>query len=140
MKVMQITDIDKTQKYEGYLWYSDKETPDVYEDKVLGEFIKTNGSFIVEGQLYDREHRKSYSIKYLGGNYLVNAFDVDDNDFNIEGIDKYYLSNKMGNRQLHFLQYWDEVKDDNCPGMKVLQPTRLVFVGFENAPKNKEGR
>lgn len=138
---MQITDIDKTQKYEGYLWYSNQEKPVVFEDKELGEFIKTDGSFIVEGHLYDIANRKSYSIKYAGDEQIVNCYEVGEDDFNQKDIEgKYYLPNKMKTAHLHFLQYWDEVDDVNCLGMKVLQPTRLVFVGFENAPKKKEGR
>jgi len=91
--------------------------------------------------LHGIEHRKSYSIKFAGDEQIVNCYEVGEDDFNQKDIeDKYYLPNKMKTAQLHFLQYWDEVDDDNCLDMKVLQPARLVFVGFENERKKKEGR
>ena len=45
---------------------------------------------------------------------------------------KIYVARRMqGIKGLKFLQYWTSEPDVLCEGMPVLQPSKLVFVGFE---------
>ena len=51
---------------------------------------------------------------------------------------KTYLSNRMGDKKLQFLRYWEEVPDEdnyrdssNPKGLPVLTQTKNVFVGFK---------
>ena len=51
---------------------------------------------------------------------------------------KTYLSNRMGDKKLQFLRYWEEVPDEdnyrnssNPKGLLVLTQTKNVFVGFK---------
>jgi CRISPR type III-associated protein (TIGR04423 family) len=118
---------------EGYLWWSDQQIPQVYQDEALDICLdETKNPFVVEGQLYDRECRQSYSIKYVDGQYLIIIYNVAERDFaNPDNEQKDFLSNRMGDRRLKFLRYWEEKEDENCIGMPVLTFTKNVFVGFK---------
>lgn len=123
----------KINQCEGYLWWSDQQEPKVYQDEAIDMcFDDTQNPFVVEGQLYDIGEKKSYSIKYVDGQYLINICEVKDEDFNNPDYEtKCYLSNRMGDRWLKFLRYWDEKEDKNCMDMPVLTLTKNVFVGFK---------
>ena len=135
---METIEINSCQ---GYLWRSDKDAPEVFTDeKVKREFDDTENPFVVEGQLYDTENSMSYSIRYVDGQYLVGRYKVEAADLaNKENEICRYLSNRMDNRWLRFLQYWEvKVNDDkeeknNGGGkaMPVLELTKTVFIGFE---------
>ena len=118
---------------EGYLWWSDQQIPQVYQNEALDISLDENKNpFVVEGQLYDKECQKSYSIKYVDGQYLINRFKVEEQDFsNPDNELKNYLSNRMEGCWLKFLRYWEEKEDENCMGMPVLTFTKNVFVGFK---------
>ena len=118
---------------EGYIWWSDQQTPKVYSNSPLDTCLdETKNPFIVEGQLYDKDNQKSYSIKYIDGQYLVHEYQVEEQDFaNPDNEQKCYLSNRMDGRWLKFLRYWEEIKDENCMAMHVLTFTKNVFVGFK---------
>lgn len=120
-------------KCEGYLWWSDLQEPKVYVDEPIDIcFDKTKNPFVVEGLLYDKEDNKSYSIKYIDGQYLINIYKVEDSDFvNPDNETKSYLSNRMNGRKLKFLRYWEEQEDENCMKMAVLKLTKNVFIGFD---------
>lgn len=123
----------KINKCEGYLWWSDQQEPKIYEGESLDLcFDETLNPFVVEGQLYDKEEKKSYSIKYVDGQYLIYINKVEDNDLtNPDNETKCYLSNRMGDRWLRFLRYWEEKEDENCMNMPVLTLTKNVFIGFK---------
>ena len=123
----------RIDKCEGYLWWSDQQNPQIYHDEKLDICLEeTQNPFVVEGQLYDEEKKKSYSIKYVDGKYLINIYKVEDEDFtNPDNETKYYLSNRMGDRWLKFLRYWEPKADPNCEGMNVLKLTKNVFIGFK---------
>ena len=118
---------------EGYLWWSDQQEPKVYDGDVLNISLdEAQNPFVVEGQLYDKEALKSYNIKYVDGQYLINIYKVETSDFaNKENELKCFLSNRMGGRWLKFLHYWEEKKDENCMNMQVLTFTKHVFIGFK---------
>ena len=124
----------KINKCEGYLWWSDQQEPKVYQDEQIDIILdETKNPFVVEGQLYDKEEKKSYGIKYVDGQYLINIYEVEDSDLtNKDNESKRFLSNRMGGRWLEFLRYWEEKNDENCMGMPVLTFTKNVFVGFKD--------
>ena len=123
----------KINKCGGYLWWSDQQKPKVYQDESIDICLdEAKNPFVVEGQLYDEENKVSYSIKYVDGQYLINKYKVDESDFtNPDNQIKSYLSNRMDDRWLKFLSYWEEKKDANCMGMPVLTLTKNVFIGFD---------
>ena len=123
----------KINKCEGYLWWSDQQKPRVYQDELIDICLdEAKNSFVVEGQLYDEENKESYSIKYVDGKYHINKYKVDESDFiNIDNEIKCYLSNRMDDRWLKFIRYWEEKEDRNCMDMPVLTLTKNVFIGFD---------
>lgn len=123
----------KINKCEGYLWWSDQQEPEIYDGKDIDICLdETKNPFVVEGQLYDKEEMKSYSIKYVDGQYLVFIYKVETSDFtNKNNESKSFLSNRMGGRWLKFLRYWEEKEDENCMDMPVLTFIKNVFIGFK---------
>jgi CRISPR type III-associated protein (TIGR04423 family) len=121
--------------YDGYLWYSDQKTPEVFEQKAWDESMldENVNPFVIEGQLYDSENLVSYSIKYVDGKYIIKKYQLKSTDFNNVDIDILdFKAHRMGEgRVLQFLQYYREEEDSLCEGMKVLQPKEKVFVGFK---------
>lgn len=117
-------------RYEGYIWFSDQKEPKVFNNEEFElEIADDKNPFIIEGQLFDSTNNKSVSIKYVDGEYIVKPYDVQENE---RDNAQEYLSNRMDDRKLLFVQRWEEQPDDLCEGMQVLQPAELVFVGFNN--------
>lgn len=115
---------------EGYIWRSDAEIPVIITPDDVVELKNEEIPFVIEGQLFDG--KTSYSIKYVDGNYLVKEYVVDSMDFNhMNNHIKHYQSHRMEGKILKFLEYWETRKDPLCLDMEVLQPTKVVFVGFE---------
>lgn len=122
--------------FQGYIWWSDKSKPEVFLDKEFNEELdESKNPFIVEGQLFDKESLKSYSIKYVDGKYILNEYIVKKEELKSEDI-QLYLPNRMDEvKELKFLQRWEEKEDPLCEGMSVLQPAEFIFVGFNRKEK-----
>ena len=61
---------------QGYLWYSDQTEPETYNNKPVELILdEKRNHFIIEGQLYSDEEKKSISIKFIDGNYIVKTYD-----------------------------------------------------------------
>jgi CRISPR type III-associated protein (TIGR04423 family) len=137
-RFINITDIPKDKNYEGYLWLSDAKEPQTDSfDKRLG-ITDTSNPFIVEGQLYSEEAKKSYSIKYIDGKHLITEYDLEnipDGWISEESDEKSFIPNRIKASRLLFRQYWKLQKDDLCEGMETLIPAAYVFVGFINNEK-----
>lgn len=129
------------RKYTGYIWMSDDPSPKVLlGEEFGGEFAETANPFIIEAQLYDGE-KNSVSVKYVDGKYIMHEYtDVDVSSANEDVELKEYIAHARiaecnGNKNLLFLQYWEEKQDDaTAPtrsGMVELRPGKLVFVGFK---------
>ena len=126
----------KKSNYVGYVWMSDAQQPKVLENEEFEDALEEESiPFIIEAQLYDPETKQSTSVKYVDGKYLVNTYE--NVSLGMEtGRDDIVLKEYVGNRGMNdktllFLQFWREVADERCCGMKVLQPQELVFVGFK---------
>lgn len=122
--------------YEGYLWKSDAKDPVVFEQENLTKFpfdtLKT--SFIIEGQLYCADTKKSYSIKFVDGEYCIIEYDLKaiPTDWVKTKESKEFVPNRMrGASKLKFDEYWKKEVDDLCLNMPVLKPAAFVFVGFK---------
>ena len=127
-------------KMEGYLWYSDQDTPVVYDGtKESFKFDDNDNPFVIEGQLYDTDKDISYSIKYVDGKYLVKKYAVKEIKLDSECkiADKYFQSHRMDGRVLHFMEIWRPAPDSLCEDIKVFQPADIIFVGFKKAEEKK---
>jgi CRISPR type III-associated protein (TIGR04423 family) len=140
-KQINITEIPKDKNYEGYLWMSDAKKPQTDSfDKWLN-IADNNNPFIVEGQLYSEEVKKSYSIKYVDGKHIVVEYDLNkipDNWISEDSDVKKFIPNRLGKvSKVLFRQYWKPEKDELCEGMETLVPAAYVFVGFEYNKEEK---
>lgn len=118
----------------GYIWWSDKAEPEIIQNKSV--VLKNEEiPFIIEGQLFDDKSKISYSIKYVDGQYILKDYIVAEKDYESPNVVKEYRSYRMGEKILKFLEYWESQEDELCLGMKVLQPTKVVFVGFKEEEK-----
>ena len=118
----------------GYIWWSDKAEPEIIQNKPVvlkNEEIPS----IIEGQLFDDKSKISYIIKYVDGQYILKDYIVAEKDYESPNVVKEYRSYRMGEKILKFLEYWESQEDELCLGMKVLQPTKVVFVGFKEEEK-----
>ena len=126
--------------YSGYVWMSDSPQPKVLrnEDFEL-EIADDNNPFVVEAQLFS-DKNVSISVKYVDGKYIIQKYENVNMDLEseTESVKEYVANSKIGGT-LVFLQYWEEVKDEEehptrC-GMNELRPGKLVFVGFKEKEK-----
>jgi len=116
--------------YEGYIWYSNANTPECFTSKSIDQSIldKATNPYIIEAQLFDG--KVSYSVKYVDGQYIVNKYTMSE----LSGktyTEKVVKGNRMEDKNLCFNQYWEEKTDDlNCE-LKFLSPAEFVFTGFK---------
>lgn len=123
----------------GYLWMSNSEEPVVFHNPdVLKDFLKSiddvTNPFIVEGQLYFEEEKKSYSIRYTDSRHHIVEYNLDKVPAEWKSDEKKELiaHGRLKVSKLIFKQFWKPEKDSLCEGMEVLVPGAFVFVGFKN--------
>lgn len=126
---MRVNNI-KPGNYEGYIWRSNDQRPKPIEGD-FKEDLTVKNPFVIEGQLYDKAKRVSYSIKFVDGEYIIKEYRLDDLK-DADYTEQTFYANRRDDKRLLFYQYWKEEPDGLCEGMKVLQPAELVFVGFKN--------
>lgn len=139
-KYIKIKDIPQDINYEGYLWMSDSDTPQMVNlGGILKEMSDENNPFIVEGQLYAKNEGLSFSIRYVDGKHVVVSYDLNAGDDCYD--EKSFVANRLSNvSRILFRQYWKAQQDELCEGMAVLVPAGFVFVGFEYSNKSEGGR
>ena len=135
---IELQDILPGKNYEGYLWWSDQQKPDVYNnqpivsqsDKPVWPGSATN-PFIIEGNLWDKTDETSYLIRFIDGEYMVYKFEL--KGIPDDRITRHnYLPNRMpGVNKLLFKEVWEEQSDEFCDDFKVLKPAFIAFVGFK---------
>jgi len=134
---MKLFDIPAKANYDGYLWWSNAQEPNVFQNESLPEWPgETDNPFIVEGNLADKENQLSYAIRFIDGEYIVNRFDLNElND--TEFIFKSYLPNRFPDniKKLCFKEFWKPMTDEFCVDMPVLKPAEVVFIGFNSKEK-----
>ncbi len=122
--------------YQGYIWISDKETPqkitiiDVKKYENNQNNIPEN-PFIREGFLYDEENEISISITHIPDKYMINMFQLKQIPQNCEIKDRTFLAHKNLHGKLCFRDIWLPEKDEICENFEVLQKMAVVFTGFE---------
>lgn len=132
-----ITEIKKG-KYQGYLWYSNENTPRLFNNELLNKVITLENEenpFIIEGQLCDEKY--SYSIKYVDGHYLAYRFLLAELSTNPKDYTEYKFIANRANFETEILYYifrlyWKPIEEINCANnMEVLQPSEFVFLGIK---------
>lgn len=132
-KIETITEIPKA-KYQGYIWRSDSDSPEVLTgDKEYGGFTPNpdGNPFIIEGNLWDEITGVSISIRYVDGRYYIHRTTLT-GETDHSTIKKYVAHRIDEYKYLRFVQLWESRPDPMCEGMEVLEPSKLVFIGFTN--------
>lgn len=121
--------MDFTKKYTGYIWLSDRQEPMILENNHVDQALFAAGKnpFVIEAQVMS--DTESVSVRYCDGHYIEVITPC--SEFAGEATQE-YVSLRLGERKLKFVQLWQEDDDDNnlCCGMKTLIPGRMVFAGF----------
>ena len=119
--------MDFTNKYTGYYWLSDKQEPECVENGHIEPKLFADGQnpFVIEAQLLS--DTESVSVRYCDGKYIEVITPC--SEFASETAQE-YISLRLGDHKLKFVQLWQEDEDNFCCGMKTLIPGRMVFVGF----------
>lgn len=125
---------------QGYLWYSDQTEPETYNNKPVELLLdEKRNPFIIEGQFYSDEEKKSISIKFIDGKYIVKTYDFNARRFIAPdsavmtegGVEQYIANSRLKLSQpLNFIRVWRTVKDNINDDWETLRPTGLVFKGF----------
>ena len=120
--------------YEGYLWESNEEVPDIYHvgEAFEDDFEASQNPFIVEGWLYDAAANKSYAIRYLDGQYLRVEHDLSVSETTEI---KYQAHDLKDVSRFKVVEHWVPEDDDNCAGMPVLRHAWTAFAGFVPSTK-----
>ena len=121
-------------KYTGYLWYSDKQYPEILPTSGLFDANSVANPFVVEGQLFDLDGTTSISIKFVDGKYFVKEYKLAEYE-DLTDVEEYIPNRIEGVGKLLFKRVWREEKDELCENWEVLQPAELVFVGFKTNEK-----
>lgn len=132
-RIDKITEIPKA-KYQGYIWRSDSDSPEVLTgDKAYGGFTPdpSENPFIIEGNLWDEATGVSISIRYIDGRYYIHRTTLT-GETDHSTIKKYVAHRIDEYKYLRFVQLWESREDPMCEGMEVLEPSKLVFIGFTN--------
>lgn len=159
MSKIKINDIPVDRKLTGYLWLSNKQKPRVLENCSIEQSNKLSkkesyehddgapvvlkdgvNPFIVEAELWDDNNHVAYTIHHAGNEVVCQRYEVKAEDFsNPDNTQVVFLSHRMGDRKLHFLEYWeprraiDVVDVNGIPSgksMPTLVMTQRVFIGF----------
>ena len=130
----------KLKNAQGYLWHSDQTEPRTFIDLDIELHLDEKiNPFVIEGQLYSDEEKKSISIKFIDGEYVVKTYDLSahrfiapDSDVMTEGEEEQYIANSRLNlsQPLNFIRVWRTVNDKINDNWETLRPTGLVFKGF----------
>lgn len=125
----KVTEI-QPYEYVGYYWWSDSQTPEVLSEPKSAPELTKGERFIIEAQLYCEKKDLSYSVKFVDDEYVIIETKLNDEDLKNYTV---FMPNRMPSsiKGLRFAQRWEEKEDENCMGMKVLQPAEFVFVGFD---------
>lgn len=130
----------KNGTYQGYVWMSDDDEPEVINGEFDGRVLNNEKNpFIIEALLYNESAALSYHIKYVDGEYKVIETKVDIEKMHGK-TENYYANHKLIDKEivkLKFYREWNAVEDKACNGWEVLQPGKLVFIGFERKEETK---
>lgn len=130
-KYTNLNEIPKV-KYEGYIWLSDQEKPEVIRNTTFDFNTISTNPFIIEGLLFDEINHKSIHITH-DGTYSIVEYDLSVLKSNlVEQVKKEYLPHRLdGVDKVHFVQVWTEINDPLCNDLPVLTLQATVFCGFK---------
>jgi CRISPR type III-associated protein (TIGR04423 family) len=132
MKRIEISAIDLSLNYEGYLWLSDSKQPIILKGEKIPQDIFTSLPFVIEGYLYcNSKNGLSIKISHFDGAYHVYSVELDQIPKD-RLISNTFVARNF-NKDIKFIQsvqYWESVPDELCENLNVLEPAWVAFNGF----------
>lgn len=126
---MKIQNIPKEQ-YQGYLWYSDAEMPEIIDNNFDQVAQLTKIPFVIEGNLYCASKRLSIQIKHIDGDYWITQVILPEVD-NQQYYEETYLAHDIPDyHKFRMLEAWEPQADELLAGMEALEPAWSAFAGF----------
>lgn len=126
---IQITEIPKDTLFEGYYWYSNKQSPELIMGEAIQQCWFTELPFVIEANFYARTEQISIQIRHLDGAYHVAKIDL--SQLAEGNYDKLtYIGHDIGKRKFDIIEAWELQSDDLLEGMETLVPTWTAFAGF----------
>jgi CRISPR type III-associated protein (TIGR04423 family) len=126
----QIIYIIPEGNYNGYIWLSNSEEPEMVKGSLDSAILEKGIPFIVEGFLYDKEKEISIEIRHNGKQHVLtqyNLYETSGYEFPETVVETHRLA---GAKTAKFINVWKEEPDNLCAGMKTLKPFASVFAGF----------
>ncbi|MDA8972508.1 TIGR04423 family type III CRISPR-associated protein [bacterium] len=130
--ISKITDIQSIPNYdyEGYLWYSDANQPEIFEGKKFTPDQLTTLPFVVEGMLYAAKEKVSIRIVNIDGAYRISKVTLD--NIPKELVTEYFAKKEFGEFiKIKMYQHWEEKEDIINNNRPVLSATWSAFIGFK---------
>ena len=128
-KLEKMEEISSTEKWTGYVWYSDQKKPEILKEEAL-KLPTDNKTFIIEALLHDGG---SKSIHILHTHqYQITEYDLTKiNQYETHEIEFIAVGRIQDQvNKITFLQIWAPKDTANCVGLKVLNLQATIFVGF----------
>jgi CRISPR type III-associated protein (TIGR04423 family) len=121
----------KRRKYQGYVWMSDKDKPDMIDHEFEFSESTSINPFVIEALLWCQSEQISVHIRHTG-RYVINEFDL--KKYPKEALsEKSYIPHRLeGITNVNFKQLWLPEPDPLCAGMNVLILKAIIFTGFDN--------
>lgn len=131
-KAKKLSGLDKipnSDKWTGYVWYSDQKNPEILKEQAL--VVQTdNSKFIIEALLHDGGS-KSIHIVHTH-QYQITEYDLTKigqcETQEIKFIAAGRLQEKV--KELMFKQVWVPIVNQNCQKLEVLQMQSIIFTGL----------
>ena len=128
----------KRRNYQGYVWMSDKENPELIKGEFdFSEYTSIN-PFVIEALLWCQAEEISIHIRHTG-RYVINEFDLKEKNLPKGAVleAKNYIPHRLkGINNVNFKQLWLPEPDSLCEGtserMEVLTLKAIIFTGFNN--------
>ncbi len=121
--------IIEKKKYQGYLWYSNAQCPEIHDGQSEWgiEIDEAMNPFIIEGLLWDEDSRTSVSIKYIDGRYYKKETVLGGEYDLVE-----YIPRRMPKvSKLLFARCWKTVNDELCEGFNTKKLDCVIFKGLK---------
>ncbi|MBP7642039.1 MAG: TIGR04423 family type III CRISPR-associated protein [Saprospiraceae bacterium] len=128
-KLPGLDKIPHSDKWTGYVWYSDQQNPEILKEQAL--VVQTgNSKFIIEALLHDGV---SKSIHILHTHqYQITEYDLSNiRQYETKEV-KFIAAGRLQEKvkELMFKQVWVPIENQNCQKLEVLQMQGLIFTGL----------
>jgi CRISPR type III-associated protein (TIGR04423 family) len=138
MSQIKLSEINSEEKYTGYLWFSNEDKPQLFENDSLSEIPSETGNpFIVEGHLISENGRYSVMLRHDGVKTQVYRYNWSEfENREVYMVDEpvcYLMKGGENGRKVCFRRVWKaEIDDPENPEFKVFKPLFIGFTGFSN--------